>query len=743
MPGYEYISSEDFYKVLKSKKEFDKPYPKEFLKEHQRFLANFVNPVSRYNSILVAHQPGLGKTLTSISIAENFKELFDVHVFTKNDVITANFKRELKNFYIKNETDEDKIKKNTADFSKRYSFDPYSKASEQRLSNKLIIIDEAHNITNNENYFVFLKALQKSYNYKLILLTATPMFDSVSEIFEIANLLNCSEDKKFLLPIRNDLVSEKLISKTDTSSEIVSNSVYFVTDKGISLLKDRLRGKVSFLESNSEFFPKKIFKGSKLQGGQLKVFKTGMSDLQKNIYRSVLNSDEKDILFKKTSDISTIVYPDSSYGKEGFLKYSKKASEVFDISKLPFYSPKLHFIVSDCLTGEGKRFIYSNYVNNGGTELVEAVLQTNGINNYSSRSKGIKYYSIKESTSVRRRKEILNIFNSKENINGELIKIIIGSPVLSEGVSFKNVRAVHILEPHWNLSRIDQVIGRSARLFSHSSLPVSKRNVNIYLHCSVDEKDNSIDLLKYRVSEKKDIAISKVILLLKEIAIDCSFNKVSIKRENFSRECNYTVCDYKCLDYEISEKTTIDSDTFELKKHFPEEYNRVLNGIKKIFSKGFTFDLKFIRDKIDSEYTLQVLEEIILKKIVVQNMNGEPCVIKEAKRFYYIDKIDSGDDTKDFIYKKIKKNEIRIPFKKEKIDKQETEIINISGEMRGAEFFIIQETPSSSDSRKNRPGRKCLTFTKPELKNFLSISGIRYTGESKEEICEILCKKLV
>ena len=81
---------------------------------------------------------------------------------------------------------------------------------------------------------------------------------------------------------------------------------------------------------------------------------------------------------------------------------------------------------------------------------------------------------------------------------------------------------------------------------------------------------------------------------------------------------------------------------------------------------------------------------------------------------------------------------LMLTLEQEKIDKQETEIINISGEMRGAEFFIIQETPSSSDSRKNRPGRKCLTFTKPELKNFLSISGIRYTGESKEKICEIL-----
>ena len=73
---YENTDSDTFYSSISNKREFRRPYPKEYLRNHQRFLANYIGPLTTYNSILVAHQPGLGKTLTSISIAENFKSKF-------------------------------------------------------------------------------------------------------------------------------------------------------------------------------------------------------------------------------------------------------------------------------------------------------------------------------------------------------------------------------------------------------------------------------------------------------------------------------------------------------------------------------------------------------------------------------------------------------------------------------------------------------------------------------------------
>ena len=58
----------------------------------------------------------------------------------------------------------------------------------KNLNNTVIIVDEAHNITGNEVYTSLMRVLSRSYNYRLILLTATPMYDNSTEIFELANL---------------------------------------------------------------------------------------------------------------------------------------------------------------------------------------------------------------------------------------------------------------------------------------------------------------------------------------------------------------------------------------------------------------------------------------------------------------------------------------------------------------------------------------------------------------------------
>ncbi|AEX61845.1 putative ATP-dependent RNA helicase [Megavirus courdo7] len=41
------------------------------------------------------------------------------------------------------------------------------------------------------------------------------------------------------------------------------------------------------------------------------------------------------------------------------------------------------------------------------------------------------------------------------------------------------------MEPHWNESKITQVIGRAIRYKSHEKLPINERNVDIYRWASV------------------------------------------------------------------------------------------------------------------------------------------------------------------------------------------------------------------------------------------------------------------
>ena len=99
--NYKQIENEKFINSITNKKEFiDNKITERFkdiycLEPQQRFLSNFINPLTDYNSILVYHSVGVGKTLTAISIAENFKNDYHIVLMTKNKNIELNFKREL------------------------------------------------------------------------------------------------------------------------------------------------------------------------------------------------------------------------------------------------------------------------------------------------------------------------------------------------------------------------------------------------------------------------------------------------------------------------------------------------------------------------------------------------------------------------------------------------------------------------------------------------------------------------
>ena len=71
-----------------------------------------------------------------------------------------------------------------------------------------------------------------------------------------------------------------------------------------------------------------------------------------------------------------------------------------------------------------------------------------------------------------------------ENIKGDKIKIIIGSESAAEGLDFKFIRQIHILDPWFHLNKIEQIIGRGIRNCSHIKLDSKDRNVtNFYVCC--------------------------------------------------------------------------------------------------------------------------------------------------------------------------------------------------------------------------------------------------------------------
>jgi hypothetical protein len=133
------------------------------------------------------------------------------------------------------------------------------------------------------------------------------------------------------------------------------------------------------------------------------------------------------------------------------------------------------------------------------------------------------------------------------NRHGEICKVIGITGAGAEGISLKCVRQVHILEPYWNMVRLDQVKGRAIRICSHADLPPEERNVSIYTYVTgfspeqitgaaiagalqVDRtilmKDQNMtsDESVLDVSTRKQAINENLLKIMKESAVDCLMN---------------------------------------------------------------------------------------------------------------------------------------------------------------------------------------------------------------------------
>lgn len=165
--------------------------------------------------------------------------------------------------------------------------------------------------------------------------------------------------------------------------------------------------------------------------------------------------------------------------------------------KLSNISSKIKSIIEISLSVEGSIFIYSNWLGYG-VEAISTVLDALGYSRYPKKSDPFKSYFV-WSPSVESDKVIIKnarkTFNSPDNKDGSLIKFILGTSSIKEGVSFKNVAQIHLLDPWWNNSRIDQIKARGSRLCSHTDLPADKRHIDIFQHIGIlptyyDEQEN-------------------------------------------------------------------------------------------------------------------------------------------------------------------------------------------------------------------------------------------------------------
>jgi len=300
--------------------------------------------------------------------------------------------------------------------------------------------------------------------------------------------------------------------------------------------------------------------------------------------KSLTEKSSIDGLQRETEmDIDDVVYDidatdepneDVDYEKAKNICLRKLESEKYihllqgDPERLQKYSPKYDIIIKRILSVNGPSFVYTEYRTLEGIAVFSKVLKANGFSEFRLVKNEIGEWNIAEELPEDVGKPkfafwsgdeesglMLKIFNndleslplslkndvlalSKNNIRGDIIKVILTTKKGAEGISIYNIRQVHIIEPYWNPVRLEQVKGRAIRVGSHLSLPVEDRNVELYIYIAVmtpeqlksnptiqlDSNGKSSDQVLFDISQKKLEIMDELLKSIKEVSIDCSLN---------------------------------------------------------------------------------------------------------------------------------------------------------------------------------------------------------------------------
>jgi hypothetical protein len=143
--------------------------------------------------------------------------------------------------------------------------------------------------------------------------------------------------------------------------------------------------------------------------------------------------------------------------------------------------------VSGFFSGSGT-FAYrkSMYMYLGGDEGAKSLSKQGGDDDKSTVTKHKRRFAvIRGGMSMEQREDIINVFNNPDNRYGKDLALVLVSSSGAEGLDFKRGRHVHIMEPYWKWSRLEQVKHRFIRANSHIDMKPEEKNVQVYVYLSV------------------------------------------------------------------------------------------------------------------------------------------------------------------------------------------------------------------------------------------------------------------
>jgi hypothetical protein len=381
------------------------------------------------------------------------------------------------------------------------------------------------------------------------------------------------------------------------------------------------------------------------------------------------------------------------YREETINKYGK----IFSRNEIGKYSSKIESICDNIvskegLVSEGIILIYSQFID-GGLVPVILALEEMGFTRYGDNVKSLfktpptqpvdaitfktkqatkgnfvpaKYCLITGDPRISPNNDFeIKAATNIDNKDGNKIKVILISQSGSEGIDFKFIRQVHILQPWYNMSRIEQITGRAVRSFSHKDLPFEKRNVSIFLHGTIleDNKKEAADLYVYRAAEKKAVEIGKITRILKETSVDCILNneQLNFTKENmakftdnkvtqilsnsieinnfivgdepYSAVCDYmSDCEYKCVPDKKIKEQDINSYTYD-ENFLAINNDKIMNKIKQLFKQQFFYKKNELFSRINIPKNFPKVQ---IYSALSQIIDNKDIIIDKYRRSGYL-----------------------------------------------------------------------------------------------------------
>jgi hypothetical protein len=406
-------------------------------------------------------------------------------------------------------------------------------ASFLKTPNGLLIIDEIQNLISEagSNYRRLLYALRYKANpgFRSIFLTGTPIYDKPYEFGLLMNLLR----PRVIFPDTRDEFDKLFIH----DSKFINQDFF----------KKMCSGYVSYFKGGNPLaYPRKktVIMKHRMEDYQYEQYKLALrKEIEKDkmiggkknvdIYSNKLKENIATGIFNKSNQVCNIAFPQvvltAAEAKKPNAQLEKnvanfkivlktesdihpdpviKLKKVLD--KVREHSAKFAKVAELILNCPGTVFVYSNYVYYG-VDAMAVIMDALGYSVFGSNNQKPKFFVWKGATN---KPEIVDraraAFNSPQNIDGTQLKVIFGTQTVMEGVDFKNVNQIHVLDPWWNDSRMQQVIARGIRLCSHRDLPPEYRSVNVFIHLSTLGSYETVYSLEIKAPQGVRKIISKL-----------------------------------------------------------------------------------------------------------------------------------------------------------------------------------------------------------------------------------------